>query len=148
MVKKINFDMDGTLCNFYGVKGWLRDLENSNTRPYKICKPMVDVAKFTAAINALKRMGYIVNIISYTSKTGSAKFNAETEMVKKKWLAKNLPALEFDNIHIVPYGTPKQEVVKDGILFDDEEKNRFNWVGRSYRPEQIMEVLQNLLLEI
>ena len=28
MVKAINFDMDGTLCDFYGVDNWLAYLVN------------------------------------------------------------------------------------------------------------------------
>ena len=51
------------------------------------------------------------------------------EMVTKakiEWLRKHLKSVEFKEIHIVPYGTPKHEVVKDknGILFDDEEGRR------------------------
>ena len=34
MAKKIYFDMDGTIADFYGVDGWLADLEAHNVRPY------------------------------------------------------------------------------------------------------------------
>ena len=41
MRKQINFDMDGTLVDFYGVEGWLDDLMNRNTRPYREAKPRI-----------------------------------------------------------------------------------------------------------
>ena len=36
----IYFDMDGTLANFYGVENWLDYLENEDTTPYEIAKPL------------------------------------------------------------------------------------------------------------
>ena len=39
MVKAINFDMDGTLADFYGVDGWLEYLVNKNAYPYATAKP-------------------------------------------------------------------------------------------------------------
>ena len=41
--KVINFDMDGTIANLYGVEGWLDDLENFRTRPYEQAKPLVNM---------------------------------------------------------------------------------------------------------
>ena len=52
--------------------------------------------------------------------------------------------MHWDEIHIVPYGTPKQTVVKEpnGILFDDEEQNRVNWIGTAHDETCILEVLK------
>ena len=57
-----------------------------------------------------------------------------------------MPSINWDEIVIVPYGTPKSEVVKypDGILFDDEEKNRNNWKGCAFNEKVIIEVLEDL----
>ena len=51
------------------------------------------------------------------------------EIAKKDWLMRHCPSIEWDEIKIVPYGTSKHKVVKhfDGLLFDDEEKNRLEW---------------------
>ena len=38
----INFDMDGTIADLYGVKNWLPYLEAEDTTPYAIAKPPVE----------------------------------------------------------------------------------------------------------
>lgn len=141
--KIINFDMDGTIANFYGVEGWLDDLENSRSRPYKVAKPLVNMSALARMLNKLKDSGWKVNIISWLSKTGTEEFNKEVTEVKKKWLKKHLASVEFDNIWIVPYGTPKENF-SGGILFDDEEKNRKNWRGQAFDVDNILGVLRGL----
>ena len=80
-------------------------------------------------INELRKLGVKVGVISWLSKTATDEYNAEIAAVKRKWLAKHLPSVEFDEIHIVPYGTPKWSVVDAlGILVDDEDRNRQEWV--------------------
>jgi hypothetical protein len=54
-----------------------------------------------------------------------------------------LASVRFDEIHIVAYGTPKH-TLGNGILFDDEEKNREGWGEGAYTPEEIFEVLSSL----
>lgn len=141
--KIINFDMDGTLANFYEVKGWLDDLENYRSRPYAIAKPLVNMSALARILNKLKNSGWKINIISWLSKTGTAEFNKEVTEVKKKWLAKHLASVEFDNIWIVPYGTPKENFA-NGILFDDEKKNRENWRGQAFDVDNILGILKGL----
>ena len=43
MKKSINFDMDGTIANLYGVEGWLNDLQTGKTRPYEIAEPLYNM---------------------------------------------------------------------------------------------------------
>ena len=118
-MKTLVFDMDGTIANLYGVEGWLDDLINSNVRPYAIAKPLVNLSALARQINKMQKNGYIFNIISWTSKSGTAEYNNAVAETKLKWLAKHLPSVKWDNIYIVPYGTPKHEISR-GILFDDE----------------------------
>ena len=139
----LNFDMDGTLANFYGVEGWLDDLENSRSRPYAIAKPLVNMSSLARLLNKLQRRGYTINIISWLSKTGTPEFNAEVTSVKQKWLTKHLPSVKWDNIYIVPYGTPKHTLAS-GILFDDEKPNRDNWNGQAFDVDNILGVLKGL----
>ena len=139
----LNFDMDGTLANFYGVEGWLDDLENSRSRPYAIAKPLVNMSSLARLLNKLQKRGYTINIISWLSKTGTPEFNAEVTSVKQKWLTKHLPSVKWDNIYIVPYGTPKHTLAS-GILFDDEKPNRDNWNGQAFDVDNILGVLKGL----
>ena len=53
MKKTIVFDMDETLANFYGVKTWLADLAQENTRPYEVAEPLYNMAELNAIITKL-----------------------------------------------------------------------------------------------
>ena len=141
--EKIWFDMDGTIADFYGVEGWLDDLNASRTRPYAEAKPLVNMQRLARRLNALQKMGYEIGIISWLSKNGTLEYNAEVAQVKREWLAKHLATVRFDEIHIVAYGTPKQNIGK-GILFDDELPNRQNWGKEAYEPKDIFEILGGL----
>lgn len=143
-IKSINFDMDGTLADFYGVDGWLSDLENSNVRPYEQAKPLFNFSVLARYLNRLQAKGYTINIISWLSKSGTDEFNKAVTAVKIEWLKKHLPSVKFDNITIVKYGSPKQNYGK-GILFDDETKNRTEWIGEAFDEKNILNILRNLL---
>ena len=143
MKKEINLDMDGVLAGLYGVDNWLEDLESENTRPYRVAKPLVNMNTLAKQIHKLQATGYEVNIISWTSKSGSADYNAKVADEKKKWLRRHLRSVQFNNIHILPYGTPKENY-GSGILFDDEERNRRNWKGIAYDETDILGVMNTL----
>lgn len=139
--KIINFDMDGTIADLYGVDGWLDDLINGDTRPYDIAKPLLNMSALARVLNKLQRLGYKINIISWTSKSGTAEYNERVKVSKLKWLAKHLKSVKFDNVYIVPYGTPKHEI-STGILFDDEQPNRIKWGVGAYDVNNILGVLK------
>lgn len=141
--KAINFDMDGTLANFYGVEGWLTDLMNRNTRPYAMATPLFNFSALARVLNRLQKEGYEVCIISWLAKNSTEEFDREVTEVKKAWLAKHLPSVKWDRITIVPYGTPKS-TCGCGILFDDEEPNRNEWGEGAYNVENILEILKKL----
>lgn len=143
MTFEINFDMDGTLADFYGVEGWLEDLINSNARPYKEARPLFNFSALARQIHRLQRNGYEVNIISWLSKCGTDEFNAEVTEVKMKWLHKHLPSVNFDNISIVKYGTPKSTCGR-GFLFDDEIGNREEWGEGAFDVDDILGILRTL----
>lgn len=145
--KKICFDMDGTLGNFYGVEGWLNDLENKNPRPYREAKPLVNMNSLAKQLNRLQGKGYKIQIISWLSKNSNNDFDKKVISVKMAWLKKHLGSVKFDKIDIVPYGTPKHEY-GSGVLFDDEEKNRSNWneckSNVAYDVDNILPILKSL----
>lgn len=141
MEKMVWFDMDGTIADFYAVNGWLADLEAENTRPYEVCKPLVNMSRLARRIHKAQQNGVKVGIISWTSKTGSESYNKAVAVAKNEWLAKHLPSVEWDSIKVVNYGTDKLLATGGGILFDDEERNRSNWGKGAYTPDEIFNIL-------
>ena len=142
----INFDMDGTIADLYGVDNWLEMLIAEDAFPYETAEPLLRLSALARRLNNLQKNGYNLAIISWLSKSGTDEYNAEVEAVKRKWLAKHLPSVKWDAIHIVPYGTPKQDFCGNplDILFDDEARNRDNWTGIAYDVENIMEILKEI----
>ena len=140
----INFDMDGTIADLYGVENWLEMLIAEDTTPYANARPLLHLSALARKLNALQRNGYELAVISWLSKSGSDAYNEAVTAVKMAWLAKHLPSVTWDRITIVPYGTPKQNFCENplDILFDDEARNRDNWTGRAYDVQNIMEILR------
>ena len=139
--KTINFDMDGTIADLYGVADWLDFLIAEDTTPYAVAKPLVNMQVLARLLNKLQKNGYTINIISWTSKNGSDAYNSLVADVKRAWLKKHLKSVKFNNIFVVPYGTPKNTIAS-GILFDDEEKNRTTWGKNAYDVDNILGVLK------
>lgn len=146
MMKAIYFDMDGTIADLYGVENWLENILQRNIRPYKEAKTLVRMASLARLLNKLQRQGYIIGIVSWLAKNSTEEYNRRIEEAKVNWLHKHLPSVQWNEVHIVDYGTPKEEVVKynTGILFDDEENNRNNWTGIAYDEKNIIEILKGL----
>lgn len=149
MDKAIYFDMDGTIADLYGVENWLDYLVNSKTKPYREATPLVDMRKLGRLLNTLQSIGYHIGIVSWLSKSGTDAYNEKVAETKKAWLSRHLGAVQFDEIHIVKYGTPKWSVVDmpAGLLFDDEEQNRSAWLGRAENVNDILDTLSTLLEE-
>jgi hydroxymethylpyrimidine pyrophosphatase-like HAD family hydrolase len=143
MKKKIYFDMDGTIADLYGVQGWLEDLIAGETRPYAEAKPLVNMNRLARRLNLLQKAGYEIGIITWLSKNGTEAYNKAVAEVKRAWLKKHLATVEWNEIHIVAYGVPKETIGK-GILFDDEFPNREKWGEGAYEPKDIFEILGGL----
>lgn len=145
----IYFDMDGTIADFYSEPNWLSDLLNEKTTPYENAKPLVNVNKLTALISRLKDNGYRIGVISWSSKKATREYTRRIKSAKVKWLKRNFPAVTFDEIHVVKYGTPKSRVAKDkGFLFDDENQNRLEWLksgkGVSFNEKEVVYQLEKI----
>lgn len=144
------FDMDGTIANFYGVENWLPMLRAYDPTPYRIAPPMWNFSALARQLNAAKRHGAKLVIVSWSSKTSTPEFDELVAAAKKEWLAAHLPSVEWDEIFVVPYGTNKAEVcgVKDEnfFLFDDEERNHNDWEeynGLAFNPSDISAILKS-----
>ena len=138
------FDMDGTLADLYNVTSWLESLRAEDATPYRQAAVMHNMSQLAKLLRKAQAIGYKIGIISWLPKMGSANYNKLVMQEKRKWLATHLHSVQFDYIHIVPYGTPKQNFANtiDDILFDDEKINRNNWIGKSFTPEEIISVMK------
>ena len=141
----IYFDMDGTIADFYGVDGWLDYLIAGDATPYRVAKPLINLNSLARILNRLQNEGYRIGIISWLSKNGTPDYNKEVIATKEKWLKKHLRSVNWDVIHIVEYGTPKYSfATENDILFDDELKNRQDWIGTAFDVDRIIETLKGI----
>jgi len=142
----INFDMDGTIADLYANPNWLPLLRAYDPTPYATAKPLLRLCDLARKLNTLQRNGYRIAVISWLSKESTAEYDEAVTNAKLEWLAKHLPSVNWDEITIVPYGTPKENFCHNplDILFDDEERNRNNWTGRAYGVENILEILREI----
>ena len=143
MKKEIWFDMDGTIADLYGVDGWLEMLMAQDETPYEIAKPLLNLQALARILNRLQREGYTINIVSWLAKFSTEEYDVKVTAAKIEWLDTHLHSVKFNRIDILKYGTPKQ-IGRNGILFDDEEKNRNDWSGTAYNAQNIIEVLKTL----
>lgn len=146
-MRTIWWDMDGTIANLYAVENWLPMLRAEDTTPYEEAEVMWNMSQLARLMNRVQKLGYKLGIISWTSKGGSDRYNAEVANAKMAWLKVHLASVQFDEVCIVKYGTPKSLVMQteNDILFDDEERNRDNWLGEAYEPDMMIKVLKALL---
>ena len=144
---RINFDMDGTIANLYGVENWLEMLIANDETPYRDAKPLVNLSRLARYLNKIQKMGIEIAIISWLSKNSNNEYDAKVIKAKREWLAKHLPSVNWNAIEIVPYGTPKENfsLTENDILFDDEEPNRKNWKGLAYTETEIFTVLKSIV---
>ena len=87
-------------------------------------------------LNRLQKQGWTIGIITWLAKNGKPEYNNRVARAKLNWLEEHLNGFQFDRVHIVEYGTPKQELGQ-GILFDDEIQNRINWKDKAYDEKNI-----------
>lgn len=147
MKKAIYFDMDGTLADFYNVESWLEDLRKERTKPYRIARPIGNMRTLAKLIRQAQSKGYSAKVISWTAKQATTDFQTRIEKSKKAWLKKHLPSVEWNDIIILPYGTPKEKYATEetSILFDDDCIVRKTWAGKSYSPNDIFRILKELI---
>lgn len=149
MKKQIWLDMDGTLGNLYAIPDWLERLRAEDPTPYAEATVLHNMSLLARKLNQLQKAGWQLGIVSWLSKVSSAAYDEAVTSAKMTWLNNHLHSVHFDVIHIVSYGRNKWELCgKDGILFDDEEKNRTAWAnGYAYHPDNMMKILDELLRE-
>ena len=140
------FDMDGTIADLYSVENWLPMVRAYDPSPYMLAKPLVRLSTLAYMLNRLRAKGYRVGVISWGSKCSTPAYDAAVTAAKTAWLKTHLPSVDFDEIHVVPYGVPKQNFKNTDadILFDDEERNRINWGENAHTETEIFDILKSL----
>ena len=121
-LKMICFDMDGTIADFYGVEGWLNDLENGNVRPYVEAKPLLDMEVLGDILCEFKNIGVEIRIITWLGQGADADFKRATRKAKLDWLDQN--AFPYDKNHMVQYGTTKADCIRKELA-DDKAHDSF-----------------------
>ena len=142
---KIWFDMDGVLVGLYDVTDWLSKLRDYDPSPYAVAKPLVNLSQLARYLNKAQKRGHQIGIISWLSKDPDPDYGVMVTHTKRIWLSNHLPSVKWDEIKIVPYGVNKWESCGEGILFDDEERNRTAWGGKAYEPSEIFQILNELI---
>lgn len=142
-MKKIWFDMDGTIADLYGVDGWLDMLINKDATPYAIAKPLVNLNVLAKLMHKAQRNGFKICIVSALAKNSTTDYDEKVKTAKMRWLKKHLASVQFDEIRFVPYTFTKNDVNSgNDILFDDEERHLTAWTGTAIHATKILETLK------
>lgn len=147
-VKTIYFDMDGTIADLYGEENWLQDILTEKTSAYENAKPLTNMEKLEKILLELQAKKIDIGIITWLGKNANKSYKNKTRVAKHNWLKKHLPNINFNEIHMVQYGTPKHLIAKDrkGLIFDDDKQVREKWQGIAIDPtkDDILDTLYTL----
>ena len=144
--KTIYLDCDGTWIDLYGVDGWLEYLNNFDPTPYIMAKPLVNLTWLARTIHELQNQGYKIGIISWLAKFSTVEYDEQVKQAKLDWFKSHIPSVQWDEIHIIKYGTPKSTCGK-GFLFDDEENNRNEWGENAFTEKDLIKNLRSFLVK-
>ena len=150
-MKRLYFDMDGTLADLYGVPDWLSMLQNHSPVPYRTADELVPLIRLECLCNELVKLGWEIGVITWLAKDASDDYNEQVISAKMDWIGDRMPYLS--DFIAVPYGTPKQKVAKrcrEMWLVDDNAEVREMWDTPKQRKsidanEDIIQALKELL---
>lgn len=146
----IYFDLDGTIFDLYGVPNWLERLKAEDATPYLEAKPLVDLIKLADLIKQLQAANIKIGVISWLAKNSSKHYKGLVRAAKREALKRI--QVEFDEVHLVQYGTPKHRVARNQefrILIDDDENVVKDWYrGRCERKMAIKVPQADLIVEL
>lgn len=158
MNKKINnelniyFDMDGTIADLYGSEGWLEKIQAS-APVFRSLMPLVDMLALQKVMGLLRQDDVNFGIISWLPMDASEEYAWKCAVEKSEWLLENFGTDAFNECYLVPYDTPKHEVLnrkltKNDVLIDDNWDVLLQWIkagGRAIHNSQILNYLVKLL---
>ncbi len=130
MKKIVYLDMDGTIANLYGVKGWLEALRTEQEGLFINCEPLTTQEEL---LNFFPTEHYEIRICSMTPKEASDEYCKKVIEEKNAWLDKYFPIITT-RIYM-KYGHNKNlKNSKNHILVDDNEIIRNNYKGLALEP--------------
>lgn len=146
----IYFDLDGTIFDLYGVPNWLERLRAEDATPYLEAEPLVDLIKLADLIKQLQAVNIKIGVISWLAKDSSKHYKNLVRAAKREALKRI--QVEFDEVHLVQYGTPKHKVARNQefrILIDDDENVVKDWYrGKCERKMAIKVPQADLIVEL
>ena len=149
MSKMLIFDMDGTIADLYNVENWLDKLRAEDDSPYSEAKPMYNMDVLRVILNIFKELGYTIAVVSWGAKGGSKEYTKRVKRAKILWLKHN--DFPYDEVHVVKYGTPKQNFANAdlSILIDDSEEVRQAFMkGTKSGDRQVIDANQNIVAKL
>lgn len=149
MSKALIFDMDGTIADLYNVENWLEKLRAEDASPYRDAKPMYDMDTLGVILNIFRGLGYRIMVVSWGSMNATREYNREVKRAKLDWL--NYHGFPYDEVHVIKYGTPKQNFIKDdvSILIDDNDEVRASFLKSTRGQErQAIDAKRNIIEQL
>lgn len=151
-MKKIYFDMDGTVYDLYGMKNWLEMLRNEEKGAFTLGKPLVNMDRLKRVCMELIGIGYQIGIITWLPMGASLEYSEVCTKEKREWAEKNMPYIS--EFYALEYGTPKQYAparrAAEMWLVDDSKEVREMWVTEKQRKaidanDNIIKALERIL---
>lgn len=148
-MKKIYFDMDGTIYDLYGIENWLEMLRNEESGVFTVGAPLIDMNELASVCLSLIACGYQIGIITWLPIGASLEYMEVCTKEKREWVETYMPYVS--EFYALEYGTPKQYApVKRAAemwLIDDSNEVREMWVTEKQRKaidanEDIIEELR------
>lgn len=143
--KALVFDMDGTLCDLYGVEGWLENLRNEDVRPYALAQPFYNMEVLNKVVHQLKVQGWKIIVTTWLAQKSSDDYKTRTRETKKAWL--DVFQFPYDELHMVQYGTTKASCTRIKanyqILVDDNQK-----VCKGWKLGDTIDATGNIILDL
>ena len=147
-MKKIYFDMDGTVANLYGEENWLDNLINEREGTFINLQPLVDMIELSRVCYELMERGYSFGVITWLPKGASYEYECICAQEKKQWVNTLMPwVTEF---YAQTYGEPKQNApahrAAQMILVDDNAEVRAKWNTAKQRTS--IDATKNIIKEL
>lgn len=147
-MKKIYFDMDGTVADLYGEKNWLDNLRNEREGSFINLRPLVDMNELAMVCHQLMNLGYSFGVITWLPMSASYEFERVCEEEKRAWVEEFMPWVS--EFYAQSYGVPKQYApskrAAEMILVDDNAEVRAMWDTEVQRSS--IDATQDIIKEL
>ena len=134
-MKKIYFDMDGTVYDLYGMENWLEMLRNEEKGAFTLGNALVNMDELKEVCLRLIAKGYQIGIITWLPMGASLEYCEICTKEKREWAEKNMPYIS--EFYALEYGVPKQYAparrAAEMWLADDNKEVREMWITEKQR---------------